>query len=638
LLKKICGLVATTSCLLGVSQAYASQQANHASQQANHASQQANHASQQANHASQQTNHTGQQAGTQHRVAQDAKGTDMVLDTMQSELNRAFTHLKQEKGSPLYYLAYRLYEGNWQSVAARCGALTGKYYPRPWRMLSVDLRLGSPQFDNTHFLRSHNSTPPHIYESTSDSDAILPAHGAGDPLRQTLWLATDDAFKKAQARFAELAASNEVLAAEEDHAGDFSLQPKHTFEEPPKEEAFDVSLWNERVKRLSKLFLNHPMIKDSLVEFAADPEMRYIVTSEGSKLAERHNTYRFLCEGSTLAPDGLSLRLSNSVESKDPANLPDEKVLASMVNKIASDLDKLRQAPLAEPFSGPAILSGRAAAVFFHETFGHRIEGQRQKKEDEGKTFAKKIGTRIMPPFISVMDDPTKTHMYGTELNGYYKYDDEGVPAQPVTLVKNGILTGFLLSRAPVQGFKASNGHGRSAPGWNPAARQGNLMVLADPKKQVSFQTLRSMLIAEAKKQHKAYGLLFDEIAGGTTWTAAETNQSYSIYPLKVYRVFVDGRPDELIRGVDIVGTPLASLERIIGAGNDYAIFKGVCDAESGSVPVSASAPSLLIQEIEVKRRAKSFQKFPILPDPTPAETSQTSSTRPMNSEGTAKP
>lgn len=546
--------------------------------------------------------------------------TTTILDTLQTELKRSFNHLKQEKGAPLYYLAYRLYEGNWLTVAARCGALTGDYQPRSWRMLSVDLRLGSPQFDNTHFLRSHNSAPPHIYESSSDADAILPAHAAGDPLRQTLWLSTDDAFKKALARFAELSASNEVLAVEEDHAGDFSLQPEHLFEQPPKEEQFDGNAWTERVKRLSKVFLNHPMIKDSLVEFSADPEMRYIVTSEGSRLAERHNTYRFLCEASTLAPDGLSLRLSNSVESKDPNNLPDEKVLANMVHKIATDLDKLRQAPLAEPYSGPAILSGKAAAVFFHETFGHRIEGQRQKKEDEGKTFAKKIGTRIMPQFITVIDDPTKTHAYGSELNGSYKYDDEGVPAQPVTLVKNGILTGFLLSRAPVQGFKASNGHGRSAPGWNPAARQGNLMILADPKKQVSFPTLRTMLITEAKKQHKAYGLLFDEIAGGTTWTSAETNQSYSIYPLKVYRVFVDGRPDELIRGVDIVGTPLASLERIIGAANDYAVFKGVCDAESGSVPVSASAPSLLLQEIEVKRRAKSFQKFPILPDPTPGE------------------
>ena len=313
-----------------------------------------------------------------------------VLGTLQSELNRSFTLLKRDTGSPLYYLAYRLYDGNWQGVSARAGALSGQYGARHWRMLSVDLRLGSPQFDNTHYLRSHNSAPPHIYESSSDADAILPVHGAALPLQQVLWLATDDAYKKAQSRFAELTASNEVLAAEEDHAGDFSLQPKHFFEEGPKEEAFDLPLWQDRVKRLSKLFLSHPLIKDSMVEFSADPEMRYIVTSEGTKLAERHNTYRFLCEASTLAEDGLSLRLSNSVESKDPANLPDEKVYTAMVNKVASDLDKLRVAPLAEPYSGPAILSGRAAAVFFHETFGHRIEGQRQKKEDEGKTFAKK--------------------------------------------------------------------------------------------------------------------------------------------------------------------------------------------------------------------------------------------------------
>jgi predicted Zn-dependent protease len=308
--------------------------------------------------------------------------------------------------------------------------------------------------------------------------------------------------------------------------------------------------------------------------------------------------------------------LYDSIDENDPAKLPDEKYLTKWIEKLANDLDALRTAPTGEPYVGPAILSGKAAAVFFHETFGHRIEAQHQKNASEGKTFAKRLGTKVMPSFISVIDDPTKSEEYGVEVAGHYVYDDEGVPAQPVVLLKNGILTNFLLGRTPVLGFKSSNGHGRCSPGWNPQARQGNLLVLADPRTQVSPQQLRTMLINEAKKQHKAYGLLFDEISGGSTQVSTYSDQSFFVNPLRTYKVYVDGRPDELVRGVDIVGTPLAALERIIAAGNDYAVFNGECGRESGPVAVSAAAPSLLIESMEIKRTPKSFQRTPILPNP----------------------
>jgi len=279
-------------------------------------------------------------------------------------------------------------------------------------------------------------------------------------------------------------------------------------------------------------------------------------------------------------------------------------------------MDALRKAPPAEPFVGPAILSGRASAVLFHEILGHRIEGLRQKDESDARTFANKIGTRIMPSFLSVVDDPTIKILHGTKLVGNYAFDDEGIPAQRVEIVKDGLLRGFLLSRSPVKGFAHSNGHGRSSPGWNPVARQGNLIVEVDPSKQVSQAKLRTLLVKEVRKQHKQYGLLFEELSGGETRTSALGPQAVSLFPLIVYRVYADGRPDELIRGVDLVGTPLSLLERIMAAGTDIATFNGRCGAESGDVPVSATAPSLLLQSIEVQRKAKSLRKEPILPAP----------------------
>jgi predicted Zn-dependent protease len=310
----------------------------------------------------------------------------------------------------------------------------------------------------------------------------------------------------------------------------------------------------------------------------------------------------------------MRLNLFDSVEATDPAELPDEARLTAMVKALAESLTELRQAPVAQPYAGPAILRSKAAAVFFHEIFGHRIEGHRQKDEEEGRTFAKKVGERITSELISVVDDPTMERLGGTALNGFYRFDDEGVPAQRVSLIENGVLAGFLMGRSPVRNFPKSNGHGRCSPGNDPCARQGNLIVQA--KEQIPYAELRGKLIAELTQQGKPYGLVFDEIAGGFTMTSTYLPQSFKLLPLRVYRVYADGRPDELLRGVDIVGTPLATIERIVAAADDVDTFNGTCGAESGWVPVSASSPSLLVGTIEVERQEKANDRPPLLPAP----------------------
>ena len=268
---------------------------------------------------------------------------------------------------------------------------------------------------------------------------------------------------------------------------------------------------------------------------------------------------------------------------------------------------------MGEPYVGPAILDGRAASVFFHETFGHRVEGHRQNDDQEGQTFARKIGERIMPDFINVWDDPTVRTLNGTELNGYYPFDNEGTLARRVSLVENGVLKGFLMSRAPARGFNHSNGHGRRASGQDVVARQANLVV--DPTREHTPQDLKNMLLAEGKRQGKPYGLRFADVEGGYTTTARADIQAFRVRPVVVYRVFPDGR-EELVRGVDLEGTPLTSLSTILAEGNDVAVFNGFCGAESGWVPVSAASPSLLVGQMEVAHKNKGYDKPPILPPP----------------------
>jgi predicted Zn-dependent protease len=311
----------------------------------------------------------------------------------------------------------------------------------------------------------------------------------------------------------------------------------------------------------------------------------------------------------------MDLDLYDDVQATAVEQLPDDATLEAKVDRLIERLGKLKKAPVVEPFSGPAIITNRAAGVFFHEIFGHRIEGHRQKDADEGQTFTKKVGQVVLPEFLSVADDPTRRTFGPTPLNGFYVFDEEGQLAKRAPLIEKGVLKGFLLGRSPVKGFASSNGHGRAQPGRSPVSRQGNLLV--ESTRQVPFAALRQQLIDEAKKQGKPYGLVFEEISGGFTNTrAGGMPQAFKVIPLVVTRVYADGRPDELVRGVDMVGTPLASFEKIVATGDDYAVFNGFCGAESGWVPVSAVAPSLLVTGIEVEKKGKRHEKGPLLPSP----------------------
>jgi predicted Zn-dependent protease len=326
------------------------------------------------------------------------------------------------------------------------------------------------------------------------------------------------------------------------------------------------------------------------------------------------NLFRIEVSAEGVASDGMGVRTYSTFEAADPAHLPSDKVVMARVQDIAAKVDALVKAPPAEPIVCPAILSGRAAAVFFHEIFGHRVEGHRQKDIEEGQTFTKMLGHPVLPAFVSVKFDPTERQYQGHDLIGAYAYDDEGVKARPVSVVENGILKTFLLARSPVGQFTHSNGHGRRQPGFEVVARQSNLIV--ESSKQVSNSGLRAELLAEIRRQNKPYGLYFEEVASGYTTTGRRGLQAFTVVPLIVYRVYADGRPDELIRGVDIVGTPLASFQKILATSDKAEVFNGYCGAESGSIPVSAVSPAILVSEIEIEKKRNAQQRLPILPRP----------------------
>jgi TldD protein len=528
---------------------------------------------------------------------------DPVLKAMQTELSRATTELGKAEQPP-YYLSYTVYDQEYVVLVGAYGSLLTDTAGQR-RQADVHMRVGAPELDNTH----GQSRPSGVTSGT------LPFGNDQDAIARVLWELTDREYKRAVPSLMNVRTNTAVRAEEEDKSPDFSKEkPQTRIGEAVAPASFDRAAWEGEIKRLSAAFRKYPDVYFASVVMQVQNTNSRMVSSEGSAIVSPNTSTRLIMEAQTRADDGMDLLRVETFQAPSASGLPSEAELTAKIEKMATDLNALRKAPVAEPYDGPALLSGRAAAVFFHEVLGHRLEGHRQRDEEEGQTFTKKVGQEVLPKFLSVMDDPTTHEIGGVKLAGSYDFDNEGSPAQRVEVIENGVLKNFLMSRMPIKNFGESNGHGRNQPGLMPTGRQGNLIVTSS--QTVPEAQLRQKLIDEAKKQGKPYGLYFDDIQGGFTLTTRSLPQAFQVLPVIVYKVYADGRPDELVRGVDIVGTPLAALTRILTTGDQQHVFNGVCGAESGQVPVSAVAPAMLFSEMEVQKRAHEHERPPLLPPP----------------------
>lgn len=528
-----------------------------------------------------------------------------LLEIMHSELQRNYTVLREKGEIKPYYLSYETTDVETAVVDASLGAIRVSDIARQ-RVLDVSIRVGDAQFDNYHRARGAN---PRF-----TSGSFLPLEDKAAPIQRTLWRDTDRAYRAAAERLALLKSTQEVKVEEKDRSPDFSAAPVVNDVQPLAVQTLNRSSWEPRVRKWSALFKGKRGILTSQVRVTTIADNRYFTDSDGARLRHGRTFARLTVGAQAKASDGMNLGLDRSFEAENPDGLPGDAVVEKAISELIAELQGLLVAPEAEPFVGPAILSGSAAAVFFHEIFGHRMEGHRQKDEDEGQTFTNQVGKPVLPAFLSVISDPTLKQFQSRDLMGWYAYDDEGVKAQRVPLVESGILHNFLMSRSPIEGFPKSNGHGRRAPGAEVVSRQSNLIVEA--AQTVPEKRLRELLLDEVRRKGKPYGLYFAKVTGGFTTTGRAGLQAFSVIPLVVYRVYADGRPDQLVRGVDIVGTPLASFGKIAAAAEGGEIFNGYCGAESGNVPVAAISPALLISEIETQRRAKAEDRPPLMGEP----------------------
>lgn len=539
---------------------------------------------------------------------------DELLRIAQEELTREWDQYRK-LSQPPYFISYRINDIHSAAVASSFGSLVHSNQDHN-RLLLVDVRVGDYKFDSSHPESGGNDA---VFEQMAYQDRMgstLPLDNKKEPIQLELWENTENAYRSSLEMYKNL--KNSVSTSKTTKpVDDFSQEEVVVHVDAPIaafETLFDKKEWEGRIKKYTARFLANQNIVTSYASLEVETERKYFISTEGSRVVQNRVVASLSISAAVRADDGDIIPLHLSYLAYLPKELPSDNVIERDIEIMAAKLEKLRTAPIAEPYTGPAILHARAAGVFFHEIFGHRVEGHRLKNEFDGQTFKNKVNEQVLPKTLSVVFDPTLTHFNGQALNGSYLFDDEGVKAEKVTVVQDGVLKTFLMSRTPIDGFSKSNGHGRSESGAYPVSRQSNLII--QNKKEVQMSDLRKMLINECKRDKKPYGYLFMDVIGGFTTTDRFMPNAFNIFPTEVYRVYVDGRPDELVRGVDLIGTPLAMFAGITAADDRSEIFTGFCGAESGSVPVTAISPSLFVKRIETQRKAAMKSETTLLPRP----------------------
>jgi predicted Zn-dependent protease len=539
-------------------------------------------------------------------VAQETDRSDyVVLKAMQDELNRSQRELQLEGYQAPYFISYQIKDNEFYSIKGKYGAVASSDNNRI-RRLYVDVRVGDYDFDNSIKGRSGGGIP---FNDASD----VPVDNDADAIRAALWQVTDYAYKEALTQYFNKKANN-VQEIKDVHSKSFTKEKSHTYFGPELDLSFNATEWEGKIRQISSIYKDYKEITDADIVMTAQRETVYFVNTEGTKYIRDEVLYSIDAQVVAKAEDGKEISNYRNLYYVSPDDIPGVDEIRSVVKEMVDETLEMRNADVLSPVSVPALLEPEAAGVVFHEAVGHRLEGERQIDDDEGQTFKDKVGQKVVPGFITIIDDPSMKNFNGVHLIGHYPFDDQGVPGERVVLVEDGVLKNFLLSRTPIDGFEQSNGHGRASYGRAPIARMSNTII--ESGKEYKKEKLKELLIEEVKRQNKPFGLIIKSMTGGETNTSSYNFQAFRATPVVIFKVDPETGEETPVRDIEIVGTPLVSINKIIATGDDYSVFNGFCGAESGYVPVSTVAPSILVSEIEFQRKSSKKEKLPLLPPP----------------------
>ncbi|MBI4382857.1 MAG: hypothetical protein HY579_02350 [Nitrospinae bacterium] len=523
---------------------------------------------------------------------------------MEEEMARSLTQLKFDDFPPPYYVNYQIRDRSHHEIIGGLGALLDSTTSEN-RSLYVEVRVGSPKFDSST-LDSHEV----------QIDQFVPLDNDLYALKRALWYETDLRYKQAIMNL--IKKKGRLLNRMENYElPDFSPgnPPVVRIEEIPKLPAI-LSRWKDLARKVSARFIKASQIEKSRVKFTADQYARRHLDSDGNRIQDNSSRFWAILEGWTKTETGFQIHDEESVYFSDPEKFPSEEELARRADRLIHRMNALTQAQKMEPYIGPAIFSPEATAILFHEAIGHRLEADRLRTAEDGRTLMKKVGQRIIPPFLTVADDPRMRQFQGKDLAGSYLIDDQGQKSEEAILIEQGILKSFLLSRSPIPSFNKTNGHARSDGARTPMSRMGNLIIRS--QNALPAEQLKRRLIEEVKRQNKPFGLIIKKMISGETQTEARNFQIFKGKPLYLYKVYPEDGREEMARGVEFLGTPLSLIDKIIVTGDDVEAVNGFCEAESGSIPVTTITPSALLSEVELQTSREIGLRRPLLPPPSP--------------------
>jgi TldD protein len=519
-------------------------------------------------------------------AAHEAAG-DALLEALLTELDRSKAQLKMEQVQAPYYIEYRVNDVENFDAEAAFGAVRQSDRSHV-RILRVVVRIGDYKQDS-------------FYGQGIGSASILPLDNDPIALRRQIWLLTDEAYKSAADAYAEKLSALKQYSADLDPIDDFAHAPVVSAIGDMVHLKIDESEWNKTLQEVTNLYRQYPEVQSVIASARFSSVNEYIVNSEGTIVRQGRTTSMVTLTGSTQAEDGMRLGRSPAWTEQRPEDLPSREELLKESRKMLDTLRALRQAPIVEEsYRGPVLFAPDAADDIVLGLIGGNVLGRKPQLGRPNRTtgaFATSYKTRVLPKFVTVVDDPTMKKFAGKNLLGSYDVDSEGVKAQTVKVVNEGILENYLVSRQPLRDFPSSNGHGRAAPG---GAAQPNLGVLiVKSSEPESTKALTDKLKGTASEQNRPYGYRVETLGPGNS-------------PRLLYRVFVNDGHEELVRGAMFNELDVRALRNDLAALGDDPLVSN----RMGGLPQTVICPSLLFDELEVKRADTTKEKLPEYPAP----------------------
>jgi len=564
--------------------------------------------------------------------APGADSPDVILKAMRDELqhSRSLDSVKLDKP---YFISYGIEDGDLFAASATLGGVIASTSTL-FRVPRIQVRVGDYEFDNTNYVGSGMN-----FGGRYDIDRF-PLENRYPVLRRYIWLATDQAYKSAVEALAHKRAALKNMSAREPVPDFARAEPIRIIEEIP-EQKLDREDWLKRLRALSAVFTQHPQVTTSSVELQAIKNVRYLVTTEGTEVRTAEDVLFVRVRGAAQAADGMRLRDAVAIHSLEFGGMPNDVQLTRDVRQVAENITALTSAPVGETYNGPVLFEGVAAAQLFAELLAKNLVLSRKPVSEPGRPnvapaseFEGRREARILPEWMDAVDDPTQKDFHGRRLFGSYHVDYEGLTPQPVTMVEKGVLKNFLLTRQPVAGFTVSNGRAR-IPGLfgASAAAVSNLFIRVAQSSPVP--DLKKQLLEICRARNQAYGIIvrkldfpssasIDELRRFMAANSRDGSGSHPFsLPILIYKISLDGK-EELIRGVRFRELNGRSLRDIRAAGNDSTVFDyldngaplALMGAGSYAAESSIIAPSVLLDDVEIRKLDDELPKLPLVPSP----------------------